>query len=164
MLEVKEKFVSLSVKFSTLKGMSRHAQDCNLKGNRLINILLRSNLGQLAGMRIQKRVFQTKVASSLHWSSEVWGIAKAAKLEVVKLAGMRIQKRVFQTKVASSLHWSSEVWGIAKAAKLEVVQLRYFKRILGLKDSFTSVVMKVDLGLFTLKSVRLVKIVKFWGK
>ena len=59
-----------------------------------------------------------------------------------QLADMRIQKRVFQTKVASSLHRGSEVWGFSKAAKLEVVQLRYFKRILGLKDSFSSVVLK----------------------
>ena len=122
-LEVKDEFVYLGVKFSALRGMSRHVEDCNLRGNRLINMLLRSNLNQLADMRIQKRVFQTKVASSLHWGSEVWGFAKGAKLEVV--------------------------------------QLRYFKRILGLKDSFSSVVLKGDLGLFTLRSFRLVRMVRF---
>ena len=125
-LEVNDEFVYLGVKFSALRGMSRHVEDCNLRGNRLINMLLRSNLNQLADMRIQKRVFQTKVASSLHWGSEVWGFAKVAKLEVV--------------------------------------QLRYFKRILGLKDSFSSVVLKGDLGLFSLRSVRLVRMVKFWEK
>ena len=126
MLEVKEEFVYLGVKFSALKGMSRHVEDCNLSVKRLTNMLLRSNLGQLSDMRIQKRVFQTKVVISLHWGLEVWGFAKAAKLEVV--------------------------------------QLRYFKRILGLKDSFSSVVLKGDLGLCTLRSGRLVKMVKYWEK
>ena len=54
-------------KFSALKGISRHVEDCNSRGKRLTNMLLRSNLGQLADMRIQKRGFQTKVATSLHW-------------------------------------------------------------------------------------------------
>ena len=123
-LEFKEfKFAYLGVKFSALRGMSRHIDDCNLRGNRLINMILRSNFGQLADMRIQKRVFLTKVASSLHWGSGVWGFAKRAKLEVL--------------------------------------QLRYFKRILGMKDSFISVVLNGDLGLFTLRSARLVRMVKF---
>ena len=58
-LEVKEEFVYLGVKFSALRGMSRHIDDCNLRGNRLINMILRINFGQLADKRIQKRVFQT---------------------------------------------------------------------------------------------------------
>ena len=66
-LEVKEEFVYLGIKFSALKGMSRHMEDCNLRGKRLTNMLLISNLGQLADIRIQKRVFQTKVVTSLHW-------------------------------------------------------------------------------------------------
>ena len=126
MLNVREEFVYLGVKFSVLRGISRNVEDCNLRGNGLIKILLRSNLGQLADMRIKKRFLQTKVASSLHWGSEVWGFAKAAKLKVV--------------------------------------QLRYFNRILGLKDSFSSVVLKEDMGLFTLNSVILVRMMKFWEK
>ena len=57
MLDFKEEFVYLGVKFSALRGMSRYGEDYNLRGNRLINMLLRSNLSQLADMRIQKRVF-----------------------------------------------------------------------------------------------------------
>ena len=106
--------------------MSRHIDDCNLTGNRLINMILISNFGQLADLRIQKRVFQTKVPSSLHSGSEVRGFAKGAELEVVRL--------------------------------------RCFKRILGLKNLFSSGVLKRDLGLFTLRSARLVRMVKFWEK
>ena len=36
--------------------------------------------------------------------------------------------------------------------------------MLGLKDSFSSWVLKGDLGLFTLRSGRLVKMVKYWEK
>ena len=39
-------------------------------------MLLRSNLGQLADIRIQKSVFLSKIASSLHWGSEVWVLLK----------------------------------------------------------------------------------------
>ena len=63
MLEIKEEFVYLGVKFSAFRGASRHVEDCNLRGNRPKNMIFRSNLGQLAYMmRIQKRVFQGKTA------------------------------------------------------------------------------------------------------
>ena len=97
MLQVNEEFAYLGVKFSVSRGMSRHVKYCNLRGNRLVNMLLRSNLGKLADMKIQKRVLQTKAASSLHWGSEVWSFAKAAKLEVVQL-------RYFKRKLGLRIH------------------------------------------------------------
>ena len=72
MLVVKEEVVYFGFKFSIEVGCLRHVEYCNRKDNRLINMLLIKNLGQLADVRIQKRVFQTKVASSLHWGSDVW--------------------------------------------------------------------------------------------
>ena len=104
--------------------MFRYVKYCNIRGNMLINTLSRSNIGHLADMRIHKRVFQTKVASSLR------GV--------------------------------SQVSGFAKAVKLEVVQLIYFKRIIRLKDLFSSMVLKGDWGFFTRRSGRLVRMVKFW--
>ena len=71
MEEVNEEFVCLGVESSALRGMSRYVEDCNLRSNRLINMLLRSNLGQLANMRIPESVLRTKVASTPHWGSEV---------------------------------------------------------------------------------------------
>ena len=54
--------------------------------------------------------------------------------------------------------------GFAKAPKLEIVQLRYFKTVIALKESFSSVVVRGNLGLFTLRSFRLVNMVKFREK
>ena len=56
-------------------------------------MLLRSNSNQLADMRIQKRIFQKKVASSLHWGSEVLGLAKAASCS----AEIVVQLRYFNS-------------------------------------------------------------------
>lgn len=47
-------------------------------------MLLRNTLGQLVDMRIQKRVFKTKIAYSLHFGAEVWGFGSVTKLEVVQ--------------------------------------------------------------------------------
>ena len=74
------------VKVSALREMNRHINDCNLRYNRLKNMILRSYFGRLDDVRIQKRVFQTKAASTLHWGSDVWGFAKGAKLEVVQIS------------------------------------------------------------------------------
>ena len=54
MLEDKEILVYFDVEFSALRGMSRHIEGCDSRGYRVINLLLRSNLGHLADMRIQK--------------------------------------------------------------------------------------------------------------
>lgn len=74
----------MGIKFGTSEGVSRHLEDCNLRGNRLTNMLLRNTLGQLVDMRIQKRVFKTKIAYSLHFGEEVWGFGSVTKLEVVQ--------------------------------------------------------------------------------
>ena len=75
---------------------------------------------------------------------------------------MGIQEKVFQRKLSYSLNYG---FGLSPSqAKLEVVQVRYFKTILGLKDSFSSVELKKDFGLFPFKSVRLVIMVKFREK
>ena len=69
--------------------MSKHSEDCNWKGNKQINILLRSNLGQLVDMKIQRRLLQIKEVASLHYRSEAWGYAKTKKYDLVQQTDLK---------------------------------------------------------------------------
>ena len=60
------------------------------------------------------------------------------------------------------MHYGVEVWGYRKGPKFEVVMMRYYKRMLGLGDYFSNLVIKGDLGLASLRSMRLVTMVRYW--
>ena len=47
---------------------------------------------------------------------------------------------------------------------MERIQLHYFKRLIGLDKKFNSIVIKGDLGLFSLRNKRLVRMVGYWEK
>ena len=75
---------------------------------------------------------------------------------------IRVHKRIWTSKIVPAMHYGAEIWGYREGPKLEVVMMRYYKRILGLKDSFSNLVIQWDLGLVSLRSMRLLTMVRYW--
>ena len=159
-----------------------------LKGNRLVGKLLRSSIKELGlnNIKLQKRIFEGRLISIVHYGSELWGCEKGMGLERIQLMYFKrllglndrlnslvmrgdlgfntLRSKRLVKMVKFLVHYGSELWGCEKGMGLEKIQLRYFKRPLGLNDRLNSLVMRGDLGLNTLRSKRLVKMVKFWEK
>ena len=62
------------------------------------------------------------------------------------------------------MSYGGEVWGLKKGKKLQRIHLGYFRRLLGLSGKFNSLVLKGDLGLFTLRLKRRVRMIGYWEK
>ena len=85
-----------------------------------------------------------------------------ARSSLRRVRDIRVYKRIWTSKIVLAMHYGAEVWGYRKGPKLEVVMMKYYKRMLGLGDLFSNVVIQRDLGLASLRSKRLVTIVRYW--
>ena len=93
--------------------MTKHVLDCNWNGNWQINILLRSNLGHLVYLKIQKRPLQIKEVASLHYGSEAWGYAKTTKCFLVQL-----------TNQQKCVKWSQSIFVVNTCQYIPTCQFR----------------------------------------
>ena len=85
-----------------------------------------------------------------------------ARSSLRRVIDIRVHKRIWISKIVRAMHYGAEIWGYRKGPKLEVVMMRYHKRMLGLWDSFSNLVIRGDLGLVSLRSMRLVTMVRYW--
>ena len=115
-----------------------------------------------------------KFTSSGKWSDQVqiaswkgqkasWALLKSP-LRHLGPADIKLQKRIFETKVGPALSYGGEVWGFEKGEKIERIYLGHFRRLLGLSGKFNNLVLKGDLGLFSLRIKRLVRMIGYWEK
>ena len=84
--------------------------------------------------------------------------------QLANIQNLKMHKQIFQVKIESAMHYGSEVWGYIAGETMEKIQLQYFKRVLGLHFSTNSLVLRGDLGLFSLRSDRLVGMIRLWEK
>ena len=99
---MKNEFVYLGLKFTSNGKFSGHLDLVNVRGRYISGEITRSSLRQVRDIRVNKRI----------WTS----------------------------KIVPAMHYGAEVSGYRKGPKLEVVTIRYYKRMLGLWDSFSNLV------------------------
>lgn len=71
---------------------------------------------------------------------------------------------LFETCVKSILCYGCEVWGSHKANDIEKVFMKFCKRLLGVKSNCNNAMVYIELGCLPLRSVRIIRIVKYWFK
>ncbi|MFO7744505.1 MAG: reverse transcriptase family protein, partial [Psychroflexus sp.] len=80
------------------------------------------------------------------------------------ISDLSLHKHIFITKVLPILHYGAEIWGYQTAQGLETLQLQYYKHAYGLHKTTHSLVLKGDLGIYSLKIRRKIQMIKFWLK
>ena len=85
-----------------------------------------------------------------------------ARSSLRRVRGIRVHKRIWTREIVPAMDYGAGVWGYRKGPKLEVLMMRNYKRMLGLEDSFCNLVIQGDLGLVSLRSLRLVTMVRYW--
>lgn len=71
---------------------------------------------------------------------------------------------LFETCVKSILCYGCEVWGSHKANDIDKVFMKFYKRLLGVKSNCNNAMVYIELGCLPLRSVRIIRIVKYWFK
>lgn len=86
-LKVVEDFVYLGCKFTSNGRWKGQIDYVASKGLRAIWLVLKSSVLKvgLTDLRLQKRIFQTKLASVMSFAAEVWGMEKADKVDRLQL-------------------------------------------------------------------------------
>ena len=109
--------------------------------------------GNLFSSHIESRIEKGKACCNMVLRSQLRDIKK-----------IQVVKEVFRAKILGVMHYGSEVWGYVKGDRLETVQLGYYKRWLGISKNTNSLVVRGGLGLFSLRSRRLINMVRLWKK
>ena len=66
-------------------------------------------------------------------------------------ADTKLQMRIFETKLGPVLSYGGEVWEFEKGERIGRIYSGHFRRLLGLSGKFNTLVLKGDLGLFSLR-------------
>ena len=103
--------------------------------------------GNLFSSHMESRIEKGNVCCNTVLRSQLTDIAK-----------IQVGKEVFRAKISGVMNYRSEVWEYAKGDWLETIQLGYYKRWLRMSKHAHSLVVKGDLGLFSLRSGRLIKL------
>ena len=111
------------------------------------------------------------VAANGNWTEHIKlmisrGKAAACALlrqkHIMGIKNMKMHKYLFMTKVLPVAHYGCELWETTTVKQLESLQFMYFKRVIGLQNNFSSLVLKGDLGLQDLRHMRTIQMIKFW--
>jgi hypothetical protein len=80
---------------------------------------------------------------------------------IMGIKNMKMHKYHFMTKVLPVAHYGCELWGTFTVKQLESLQFMYLKRVIGLQNNFSSLVLKGDLGLQDLRHKVTIQMIKF---
>ena len=109
--------------------------------------------GNLFSSHIESRIEKGKACCNMVLRSQLRDIKK-----------IQVVKEVFRAKILGVMPCASEVWGYVKGESLERVQLGLYTRCLWISKNTSSIVVRGDLGLFSLRSRRLINMVRLWKK
>ena len=62
------------------------------------------------------------------------------------------------------LNFGSELWGLAKCKEVEMVQLEVGRRLLGVSKKMTSAVVRGELGWWSMRAQRDMKLLLYWAR
>ena len=72
--------------------------------------------------------------------------------------------QLFDAFIGSILSYACEIWGYSKSKAIERIHLKFWKRILQVKSSTSSMAVYGELGRYPLYTSRYMKIIKYWYK